>query len=418
MFSEGILLNSNYSKDISCSYSCHNLPRFRWYNYKEGFAPELVEDAIKCVNVRSDDYLLDPFNGNGTVTLTSSINNINSIGIEVNPFSAFISKAKQINSDVNKFERNIDLLLNASLKQKESFLLYHSTFSELSGKSKWLFNSDVIKSFEGGWNFTLNLSGIEKNLYQLALIGAAMDNCNATKDGKCLKYRKNWKEKKYNHSSFIDSLENRLKDISEDLKVSITKTSSQIINYDSRKTIKHLPEKFRLCITSPPYLNSFDYTDIYRPELFLGKFVTNNDELRFLRFKTIRSHVEMKLPIVKVKNLGYIFNGIQKKINNAEYFWDAQIPLMIEGYFEDLRMVLEQLKSKALKRAQLWIIVSNSVYANIEIPVDLILAEIGTITGWKLSRIEVLRNIQRRKTKYNGKIKELRESLIVFINEK
>ena len=27
-------------------------------------------------------------------------------------------------------------------------------------------------------------------------------------------------------------------------------------------------KQFKLCVTSPPYLNSFDYTDVYRPELF------------------------------------------------------------------------------------------------------------------------------------------------------
>ena len=59
-------------------------------------------------------------------------------------------------------------------------------------------------------------------------------------------------------------------------------------------------------------------------------------------------------------------------------------------------------------------VVANSVYVGVEIPVDLILAEIGTKNNWHLKRIEVLRYINRRKTKFSGNIDKIRESLIVF----
>jgi prefoldin subunit 5 len=87
---------------------------------------------------------------------------------------------------------------------------------------------------------------------------------------------------------------------------------------------------------------------------------------------------------------------------------------MIQSYFEDMQQVLSDLLMKAKNEGELWLIVTNSVYVETEIPVDLILAEIGTRVGWKLKRIEVLRYIYRRKTKYCGNIDKVRESLIVF----
>ena len=51
---------------------------------------------------------------------------------------------------------------------------------------------------------------------------------------------------------------------------------SVAVGYQVADSRHHLPDSFagfKLCVTSPPYLNSFDYTDIYRPELFLGGFV-------------------------------------------------------------------------------------------------------------------------------------------------
>lgn len=417
MIAENILVKSNYDSGITNSFSYSNLPRFRWFGYKEGFSPNLVIDAIDKVGIAPDEYILDPFNGNGTVTLTASNNNIQSIGLEVNPFTAFMAKTKQLNAEISTFDKCANEIYNGISKQARSKLLNFSTFSELSGKRKWLFNSDVLNSFEGGWVSTIPMDNSLQAIFRLALIGAANDNCNASKDGKCLKYRDNWQARNYNKETYLLSFRNRILNIRADLMSYPISKSALIINCDSREYIDKLENKFKLCITSPPYLNSFDYTDIYRPELFLGRFVKDNNELNSLRYNTIRSHVEMNLPDSKDISFGLIYDEILSRLNGSSYLWDKQIPKMVRGYFEDMDLVLAALKNKAQSKAQLWLVVANSVYANIEIPVDLILAEIGSRRGWRLQRIEVIRNIQRRKTKYNGDIHSVRESLIVFKNE-
>ena len=88
----------NVSVDMAANLSnaidTVNLPRHRWYYYKEGFSPNLVNKAIDELHLGSDDLVLDPFNGSGTVTLTSAIRGIPSVGVEVNPFTAFIARTK------------------------------------------------------------------------------------------------------------------------------------------------------------------------------------------------------------------------------------------------------------------------------------------------------------------------------------
>ena len=414
MITENILVESNLSKNASNAVDYHSLPRFRWYGYKEGFSPSLVEKAIATVGIEENDYVLDPFNGNGTVTLTASINNIKSVGIEVNPFVAFMAETKLENFSSKDFSNDIDKVLSKAQKGKISPLSLFSTFSEHSGRSKWLFNSDVLNSFEGGWQAIRNFPKAKQKIFQLSLIGATMENCNAVKDGKCLKYRSNWQNRNFNKDTFIKSLEERLVKNQEDLEKSIIIQKATILNNDARQTIKSLSNNYKLCITSPPYLNSFDYTDIYRPELFLGKFISTQQELKELRYKTIRSHVEISLPKPISDTFGEIYHSVHKRISNSDKNWSKQIPLMIQSYFEDMENVLISLFTKAKKDGELWLVVANSVYVGIEVPVDLILAEIGTRNNWKLKRIEVLRYIYRRKTKYCGGIDRVRESLIVF----
>jgi DNA modification methylase len=414
IISNNRLIESTSCKNASTAIDYHSLPRFRWYGYKEGFSPKLVEEAINDVGIRKDDFILDPFNGNGTVTLTASINNIKSIGIEVNPFVAFMSRVKLENFSSEKLAKDIDFVLMSADLGKTSNLSTYSTFSEGSGKSKWLFNRDVLTSFEGGLLALNKFPPSEKNIFKLSLIGAAMDNCNALKDGKCLKYRSNWQNRKFNKDSFLKSLSERLINNIDDLEKQIIQKQAYIVNGDSRQVIKSISGEFKLCITSPPYLNSFDYTDIYRPELFLGKFINSSQELIELRYKTIRSHVEVALPKPTQNKFGEIYNSVYKRINNSENIWSKRIPIMIQSYFEDMQNVLANLLTKAKRGGELWLVVANSVYVGVEIPVDLILAEIGTQKGWKLKRIEVIRYINRRKTKYCGDIIKLRESLIVL----
>jgi DNA modification methylase len=414
MITENILIESGLSKNASNAVDYHSLPRFRWYGYKEGFSPNLVEGAMEEVGMGQDDYILDPFNGNGTVTLTASINDIKSVGIEVNPFVAFMSQTKLENFSAKAFLEDMDKVLALTYEGKPSCLCSFSTFSEQTGKNKWLFNSDVLNSVEGGWQSLKNFPDAKKKIFQLSLIGAAMDNCNAVKDGKCLKYRSNWQNRNFNKDSYISSLQDRLQKNHEDLGKSLIPQKALIINGDARCAIQSIPGQYKLCITSPPYLNSFDYTDIYRPELFLGKFIQTARELKQLRFNTIRSHVEITLPKPTNSDFGEVYYSVHQKISNSENNWSKQIPIMIQSYFEDMQQVLSDLLMKAKREGELWLIVANSVYVGTEIPVDLILAEIGTRNGWKLKRIEVLRYIYRRKTKYCGDIDKVRESLIVF----
>lgn len=411
---EHIITDSDIGRNASNAIGFISLPRFRWYGYKEGFSSILVEKAISVLGVRGNDYILDPFNGSGTVTLTAALNNIKAVGIEVNPFAAFMAEVKMENDSTGEFSNMIAPVLTNACPEIYSPLNVFSTFSEKTGKDKWLFNSDVLNAFESSWQYVATFSEPIRKLMQLSLIGAAMDNCNASKDGKCLKYKKDWKSRGFNSVTFVKSLEKRLINCKEDLKSTPIKNKAIIINSDSREEIKKLPEQYKLCVTSPPYLNSFDYTDIYRPELFLGKFISSNQELMELRFKTIRSHVEIVLPKPQHDSFGKIYNNIFSQICNSNDVWSKQIPIMIQSYFEDMENVLVDLYDKAQKGGELWMVVANSVYVGIEIPVDLILAEIGTNRNWKLKRIEVLRYINRRKTKYNASIDKVRESLIIL----
>jgi DNA modification methylase len=394
------------------------LPRHRWYYYKEGFSPLLVEKAIEQSGLRTQDIIIDPFNGSGTTTLTAAAQGFKSYGIEVNPFTAFLSQTKVKSVAIKDIATIKPKFLKAIEKGVKSELLGFSTFSKTKDLDKWLFNNQVLNSFEGGWSLLNSIKSHNlKRILKLSLIVSAMENCNATRDGKCLRYRESWKDAHFDKHSFLESIVESLDVIESDIQNHPLETETKIICGDARTVLQKDSniEKFKLCITSPPYLNTFDYTDIYRPELFLGKFITSQEELYKLRFKTVRSHVQAAWEKPVMSDFGVLYDRSIKHLNdNKDALMDKKIPLMVQAYFEDMFKIFELLKQKALKDAQLWIVVSNSAYANMEIPVDLILGDIGAKAGWFLKEVAVLRYIKRRKTRHSKDINELRESVVLF----
>jgi hypothetical protein len=376
-------------------------PRHRWYFFKEAFSPEIVDRAVADIASDSEIVVVDPFCGSGTVPLQVALKGHRAAGLEVNPFLAFVARAKLTQCRKETFEARAEDVLALARKGRTSPLVEFSTFSNAGlgrdgkKKEKWLFNRPVLEAFEGGWHAVEASDAPAQRLVKLCLLGAATEACNATKDGKALRYRMNWRAREFGSEDFIAAFEERVAVVAEDLQTTpLDPDLAKVYLGDSRR--RTLAGSFRLCITSPPYLNSFDYTDVYRPELFLGRWVKDMRDLRDLRLKTLRSHVQVEWENPREDDFGaHYMEAIERIRPLKTKLWSSRIPLMVQAYFEDMRRVLKRLRKAAAENASVWIVVSTSAYGGIEIPVDLITADIGTACGWYLREVSVLRYLGR-----------------------
>lgn len=419
-------LNSEFplrDKGVSNAQGTENLPRHRWYFMKEGFSPKLVEQAIATEGGRRGEILLDPFSGGGTVPLTGALAGMKTRSFEVNPFLRFLSATKLQNAEPSAVLKSSRIVSKGLDRPQRSFLEGVSTFTEGNRRSKWLFPVDVLRSYEGGRLALYEVPLEHRDLLQLALLGATMDCCNAVRDGKCLRYLPKWRDNQATRAQLYDHFQRRVKELAEDLSAApLLNADSRVTEGDARKLIANDPkERFRLCVTSPPYLNSFDYSDVYRPELFLGAFVDSNNTLMQVRLKTLRSHVQASWPAPRKNQFGVLYSKCMAQFLDAEdMFWDPRIPKMVQAYFEDMDGILADLKKRALPSASVWLVVSTSAYAGIEVPVDLILAEIGQRDGWFLREVGVLRYLRSssQHTWHVGdearKAVPLRESVVIL----
>jgi len=418
-------LNSDFElRDLGVSNALglELLPRHRWYFVKEGFSPVLVEQAMKIDCVKRGDVLLDPFSGSGTVPLTGAVAGLNAHAFEVNPFLHFLSATKVRRASPKTFETISHNILRALERPVVSPLEGVSTFSEGNRWNRWLFPLSVLRTFEAGSRALVTTANPYRNLLKLTLLGAAMDCCNAERDGKCLRYKPNWRASEATACQFRRCFRLRAAMVVEDLSTTpIRELRPHVIRGDARRLLhKRATEKFRLCVTSPPYLNSFDYSDVYRPELFLGGFVASNKELMQVRLKTVRSHVQASWKRPISDEFGTLYADCISKLRCGGDHWDSRIPLMVQAYFEDMETVLRGLRARAEKNSSVWLVVSTSAYAGVEVPVDLILAELGQRNGWYLREVGVLRYLRsssqhvQHVAEMERKSVPLRESVVIF----
>jgi DNA modification methylase len=400
-----------------------NQPRHRWYPFKEGFSNQLVSEAIGQIQPpKSRLRILDPFGGSGTTPLTSSLNGHDSVAIEVNPFCAFTAKVKCTPGQWREstFQRVRDAVIaEARRKRIYSALEGQSTFCSEGDSGKWLFNRSVLRSFSATTCAIESHGSSYVAVFRLAAIRAAMNCCNARKDGKCLRYLKDWRKRNFGADDFYAEFRGAADMFCKDAHLATISAdrSAAILRGDARTVLsKQKDNSFDLLVTSPPYLNSFDYSDVYRPELFLGGFVDSNDELRRIRLKTLRSHVQVAWGgDTAVENA--MIRGCVEALREKENLWNKRLPMMVEAYFHDMQIVLKQAARVLKKDAEAWLVVSTSAYAGVHIPVDLILAELACVQGFKLRGVNVLRSLRaagQQQTTFDGPGLPLRESLIVL----
>ena len=398
----------------------------QWYPFVEGYSKDFIISIIEELDYEPE-LAFDPFAGSGTTPLELQDLGVKCYSCEVSPFMHKLATVKlERNYTKQGFVDSlitVGKILNGDLLPIRSLMKppLAKTFQPKKGLKKWIFDRAVMS---GILDIQYAISKIKnrkyEDLFSIALASILLDISNAYRDGKSLKYKKNWQSQKITrrdvHAKYLRVLNDVfLPDIErlESLEFEI-ENKELCIHGDVRKGIKSLPDdSIDLVITSPPYLNSRDYTDIYIAELWILGLVKNYEELRSLRKETLRSHVQVKhgeIDIVESKELRLV---IQKLQNNMEDHWNNELLGMIKGYFQDMKTLFSELRKKMKSGKKVFFNVANSAYYGVEINVDQIVAEIAEGSGFQVNEIRKARDLKPSSQQKNL-IDSLRETVIVM----
>ena len=342
-----------------------------------------------------------------------------SIGYEVNPFSYFLAQVKNENyskKDIVEFKKNYSNLLNESLKLDKEYKLPDLSFS------KKVFSTEIEKYI---MNIKVRIDNTKNSkIKKLLLLGwlSSIDIfSNYKKSGNGLKIRKTKKQEVLVIDDVYKYLLEEYNNIYEDISCKRHTSKSKIYNKSSLNMLSDISENtISGIIYSPPYANCFDYTEIYKLELWFGNFVNDYSDLKNLRKKAIRSHLSSNLvnDDYSIDNSPFLRNLIQKL--NEKKLWDKKIPIMLKNYYNDMFKIIDDCYKLLKNEGFCTIVIGNSAYGGIVFPTDLILAEYAKRNGFTVDIIDVYRYIipssqQYRLTENNKKY--LRESVICLLKK-
>lgn len=388
----------------------------RWFHFKEAFSPSFVTTAIKTLGFRPE-HVIDPFGGSGTTAITCQLLGINATTIEVNPFLADVIRAKTNNIGAERLieaAKSFRRDLSHTKADLEVFRYLPPTFIESSDKDRWIFPE----------SFALRLSQYLKCIQQIVepdihrffmvTLGAVLVDCsNVYINGKGRRYRSKWKETQANADLLDFRFHEQFNTVFEDVLRFEGRPGAEIkvIQGDSRFAMQQIQTPADLIVFSPPYPNSFDYTDIYNVELWVLGYLASATDNATLRRSTVHSHVQIQRvaqrPLSASTTLSVVIQALEDK---RDELWDSRIPEMVMGYFCDLERILLESYRLLTVRGKLLMVVGDSRYAGILINVPTILVELATAVGFKRSQIFEVRKM--RSSAQQGGSHHLRECIV------
>src|SRR5690606_15007669 len=168
-----------------------------------------------------------------------------------------------------------------------------------------------------------------------------------------------------------------------------------------------------ICVFSPPYPNSFDYTDINNVELWMLGYLKSAAQNKKLRTSTFPSHMQIKRTISKAPDGSKHLESVLKKLKSArDDLWDSRIPDMVGAYFHDLSEIISNVSRQLSHKGEVWIVVGDSRYAGINIPAADILDQLLQGSGLKTKLLENCRSM--RSSAQQGGQSVLAENLLVL----
>lgn len=357
-------------------------PVYRWFWYKEGFSPEIVNFAL--LREKNISNILDPFCGVGTTLLAAKSAGIQSAGIDSSSLAVFVSRTKT--DDYSEKE-----ITRAERFAKEIF--------RNIGRSSLKWQFELFNPFTAfpKKNFNTLLFLREKieeedekvrNLLLLALLSILPRVGIFIKDGGVLKIKK-----RKPAIPVKSAFRRKVKEIVNDLKTSAVKGPKPEVVLGDARAAELEDESIDSVFTSPPYLNNIDYSKVYGLELTLlelSKRATKDTRRRSIRSFISKEGLAAELP-PEVGEVG------------------KRIPV-IGMYFADMEKAIQENWRVLKQGGAAYHVVSNSVIHETHVLVDEVLAEIGERIGFNA---EIIVGGERIADVRPHKIKT-RESIVVL----
>ncbi len=408
-------------------------PVHRWFTYPAGYSHKLVESKIREYGLGGQHWIADPFLGTGTTSVSAKVEGVNSIGVEAHPFVFWVAKTKM------HFEHDIDalpgdaerVLINAKMIHADGVQcdgvwpeLVYKCFDEENLKRLYALRTAILE-------YETDLT--RQDFLKVALTATLRIVTSAGAGWPYIAPSK-FAERLVQRNAFVE-FEKRCAMMVNDVVAtriwSVPYSEHKLVNGDARNLAEYVaPNSIDLILTSPPYLNNYDYADRTRLETyFWGMYdswgdITHEvrDRLIIAATTQIRRNSMDKVrwcPGVKAVSLplhAELMDVIQRLselrlVKAGKKAYD----LMVAGYFEDMLQVILDAYAVLKTGHPFVLVLGDSAPYGVHVRTDEIIGELAIAAGFSNYDVEVIRT---RGDKWPGNTQRhkvpLRESIVTI----
>ena len=384
-----------------------DIPRYRWFRYKEAFSADLVGHLLAMHGAESG-AALDPFAGAGTTMMACADAGLDADGVELLPVGRAIYEAHDAlrGFGAHDFANLKKWCSPGNWPTAESCDLNELRITAGAYPQK---SRAQIESFVGA------LKSAPTKLRPVFLFAAlcVLENVSYTrKDGQFLRWdnRSGRKLKQLFHKGdipeFAAALAQKIKEIAMD-----AQSDTKLFTDKKRGRTRFLPGScldilpdlpdgsYNTVLTSPPYCNRYDYTRTYALELAL--LGTGEEELAKLRQRMLTCTVENKpkelahakwgtpLAWASRQELLAAITGELEQQRRLGMLNNNAIVRMVAGYFKEMACVIWECARLMQSGGRFFMVNDNVRYGGVDISVDLILSDFAQMAGLEVEAIMV-----------------------------
>jgi DNA modification methylase len=370
----------------------------RWANFIAGYSIEFVENCLQRLEL-NQGLIVDPFLGCGSTLVASKNLGFEGVGYDRHPVFFSLAKSKLANYTKSDIEIAKDKLLTI----KES--LKWSTDADKFLRK--LFESDDLVHISHAAHAVSECMNEKIRLLLIVYFLKACElSCGSQTDGiyKAPSSRKN----KISFYDAVYKVENLfLEDIQSDwYRTHWIKQPQQVCINKSSINMEELENSSAIgCITSPPYLNNFDYAEMTRMELYLlgwagswrdisnlvrNDLITNTTTaLKGKKQQKYQSDCRDFICTSLLQELDSIFIRLSKE--KQERAGRKEYNFLVYPYYAEITKVLIELYRILKKGGTVdWVVADAALYG-VHIKTHLHTAEIMRSIGFKNIKINYMR---------------------------
>lgn len=368
-------------------------PLHRWVPWIAGYSAKFVDDVLETYNghqVRS--RILDPFAGVGTTLVEARIHGCDTVGFELNPWPALVSRTKLAAGRELRSEN-----LTRVAAGYRAFAASHRSpsrkvppgfksripFFSTSIERQVLLALDYADSIDNPW---------ARDAFRVALGSVMVSFSNYTYEPS-LGSRPGADKPLIETADVVSILASKAEQMAGDVMAlersgepSETERTVHNTSFLDYSTVES-PSAFDLAITSPPYLNNYHYIRNTRPQMWwLGLISDANDQKQVEQrsmgkyWQTVRGAEPIHLTFPH-EELTHTLRRLRAIRTGHGVYGGKGWANYVASYFNDTRQYLTVLRAALRPGGRAVIMVGNSIVQGIPIPVEKYVAEIGEAVG-------------------------------------